>query len=74
LVEFEGELGDDLGQRLGGLAFFGELLFERSVFVFERAVLVGDSCDRAGSDLLGLDAGLEVVDEVFVVAIDDVTS
>lgn len=43
LVEFEGQFADDLGQRLGGLAFFGELRFESIVFVLERAVLVGDS-------------------------------
>jgi hypothetical protein len=74
LVEFEGQFADDLGQRLGGLAFFGELRFESIICALEHAVLVGGPCDRVGRGVLGFEAGLEVVDEVLVVAVDDVTS
>ncbi|MER6530342.1 hypothetical protein [Streptomyces sp. NPDC001508] len=48
--------------------------FQGGVLLLERPVLLGDLLGGSGDRVPGFDAGLELLDQLFVVAVDDVAS
>jgi hypothetical protein len=74
VLQFQGQFGDQAAQGRCGVPFMPEFLARLGESRLELVTFCGDLADAVGDERLGADAGLVVLDKLFVVAVDDVAS
>jgi hypothetical protein len=74
LVELKCQLRGDFPENGGGGSFLGQFLPDCGEFCGQCIALGSNVPDPQRSGLLGLDLGLELLDEILVITVDDVTA